>query len=149
MRADRYPVTTPVEIPLDSFLRWAVTITNNSGRDIDLGSEHVFLRVYIADELSEESGNPQTDLDTWLNDCMYYDGYYWEKYFLPGDVLKAGASKTVTHTEYVLSIGLVLDSVYDVGCVVGYTPDYKKRIAYDSMKIDEAIKIVEPIRLRK
>jgi len=136
-------VGATVEVPSDAFLQWSVVIKNTGYRDIDLGKEDTFLEVIFGEMLSDESGDPQTDMVTWSSesvmDCVVFFG-------VEGEILKVGETKTVTDGEYVVDLGLEEGKTYDVGIIVGYEPD-TTMIALDSMKIDDAIKIVAPVKL--
>ena len=136
-------VGATVEVPSDAYLQWSVDIKNTGYRDIDLGEEDVFLDVFFGETLSEESGDPQTDMATWLSealgDCINFFGY-------EGEILEVGDTKTVTDRIEVAEFGFEEGKTYDAGIVVGYASD-TTLIALDSMKIDDAIKIVAPVKL--
>ena len=136
-------VGATVEVPSDAFLQWSVVIKNTGYRDIDLGKEDTFLEVIFGEMLSDESGDPQTDMVTWCSesvmDCVSFFG-------VEGEILKVDETKTVTDGEYVVDLGLEEGKTYDAGIIVGYKPD-TTMIALDSMKIDDAIKIVAPVKL--
>jgi len=134
---------TTVEVPSDAFLQWSVDIKNTGYRDIDLGKEDTFLEVIFGETLSDESGDPQTDMETWDSEgvisCTSFFG-------VEGEILKVGETKTVTDGEYVVDLELEEGKTYDAGIIVGYEPD-TTMIALDSMKIDDAVKIVAPVKL--
>jgi len=136
-------VGATVEVPSDAFLQWSVVIKNTGYRDIDLGKEDTFLEVIFGEMLSDESDDPQTDMVTWSSesvmDCVGFFG-------VEGEILKVGETKTVTDGEYVVDLELEEGKTYDAGIIVGYKPD-TTMIALDSMKIDDAIKIVAPVKL--
>ena len=52
----------------------------------------------------------------------------------------------MTDGEYVVDLELEEGKTYDAGIIVGYEPD-TTMIALDSMKIDDAVKIVAPVKL--
>ena len=139
-------VGATVEVPSDAFLQWSVVIKNTGYRDIDLGKEDTFLEVIFGEALSDESGDPQTDMETWdgegLISCTGFFG-------VEGEILKVGETKTVTNGEYVVDLELEEGKTYDAGIVVGYGAGSisPEGIATDSMKIDDAIKIVAPVKL--
>ena len=136
-------VGATVEVPSDAYLQWSVVIKNTGNRDIDLGKEGAFLDVFFGEALSDESGDPQTDMHTWvseaLGDCINFFGY-------EGEILKVGETKTVTDRIEVAEFGFEEGKTYDAGVVVGYEPD-TTMIALDSMKIDDVVKIVAPVQL--
>jgi len=136
-------VGATAEVPSDAYLQWSVDITNTGDRDIDLGVESVFLDVMFGEELSDESGDPQTDMATWiseaLGDCITFFGS-------EGDILKVGETKTVTDGIEVTEYGLEEGKTYDAGIIVGYKPG-TTLIALDSMKIADAVVIVAPVKL--
>jgi len=136
-------VGATVEVPSDAYLQWTVDIKNTGYRDIDLGGEGAFLDVLFGETLSEESGDPQTDLDAWMREafCDCHNSFGYE-----GEILKVGDTKTVTDGVEVAECGFEEDKTYDAGIIVGYTPDTTS-VALDSMKIDDAIKIVAPVKL--
>ena len=83
-------VGATVEVPSDAFLQWSVVIKNTGYRDIDLGKEDTFLEVIFGEMLSDESGDPQTDMVTWSSesvmDCVGFFG-------VEGEILKVGETK--------------------------------------------------------
>jgi len=136
-------VGATVEVPSDAFLQWSVVIKNTGYRDIDLGKEDTFLEVIFGEMLSDESGDPQTDMVTWSSESvMDYVSFFG----VEGEILKVDETKTVTDGEYVVDLELEEGKTYDAGIIVGYKPD-TTMIALDSMKIDDAIKIVAPVKL--
>ncbi|RLF92272.1 hypothetical protein DRN52_08330 [Thermococci archaeon] len=139
-------VGATVEVPSDAFLQWSVVIKNTGYRDIDLGKEDTFFEAVFGEALSDESGDPQTDMETWESEAgMVAVAFAGSE----GEILKVGETKTVTNGEYVVDLELEEGKTYDAGIVVGYglgsiSPE---GIATDSMKIDDAIKIVAPVKL--
>ena len=136
-------VGATVEVPSDAYLEWSVDIKNTGYIDIDLGREDTFLDVTFGEALSDESGDPQTDMETWNREgivsCTAFFG-------VEGEILEVGETKTVTDGDFVVDLGLEEGKTYDAGIVVGYKPD-TTMIALDSMKIDDAVKIVAPVQL--
>jgi len=130
-----------VQVPSDAYLEWFVDIKNTGYTDIDLGAIGAFLEVIFGETLSDESGDPQTDMVTWwgeaIMDCVSFFG---------AATLTVGETMTVIGGEYVVDLGLEEGKTYDVGIVVGYEPD-TTMIALDSMKIDDAVEIVAPVQL--
>ena len=136
-------VGATVEVPSDAYLEWSVEIKNTGYRDIDLGKEDTFLEVIFGETLSDESGDPQIDMETWDSEgVISCTGFFG----VEGEILRVGETKTVTDGESVGDLGLEEGKTYDAGIVVGYEPD-TTMIALDSMKIDDAIKIVAPVKL--
>jgi len=135
-------VGATVEVPSDAYLEWSVEIKNTGYRDIDLGAERVLLKTYFGETLSAESGDPQTDMDTWASEATTITTLIFGK----GSVLKKGETKTYTDGHYVSDLRLEESKTYDVGVIVEYMPDTTET-ALDSTRVEDAIKIVPTIML--
>jgi len=135
-------VGATVEVPSDAYLQWSVGIKNTGYRDIDLGKEGVFIKTYFGELLSAESGDPQTDMDTWAGEATIITTLV----FAEGIVLKKEETKTYTDGHYVSDLKLEEGETYDVGVIVGYKPDTTET-ALDSTRVEDAIKIVPAIAI--
>ena len=107
-----------------------------------MGKEGVFIKTYFGESLSAESGDPQTDMNTWAGEATTITTLV----FAGGIVLKKGETKTYTDGHYVSDLKLEEGKTYDVGVIVGYKPDTTET-ALDSTRVEDAIKIVPAIAI--
>jgi len=128
---------TPVEIHSDKKIKVSVTFENT-------GSESIygmfFVEIFYADSLTDSSGDPETDYNTWMEEWEGFDGYISSTTTMnPGDSWTFVGNDPPPANRW--AEGTVIDAGVIVGCV-----DVSTWVAYfyDSLKITDAVKIIAP-----
>jgi len=130
------PVGATVDIPIDKKIQATVTIENTGSQSL---TRNFCVEVYYADTLSDSSGDPETDLDTWYDEkeasilvCEF------DKTLNPGDTLTlvTGGVDASNWSE---------GDIIDAGVVVyGTIPGSGEYEYYDSLKVTDAVRIIAP-----
>jgi len=128
---------TPVEIPSDKKIGVSVTFENT-------GSESIygmfFVEIFYADSLTDSSGDPETDYNTWMEEWEGFDGYISSTTTMnPGDSWTFVGNDPPPANRW--AEGTVIDAGVIVGCVDVSTWE---AYFYDSLKITDAVKIIAP-----
>ena len=126
------PVGATVQIPSDKKIKVEVTIENTGSASV---TKDFCVMVFYADTLSDSSGDPSTDFDTWFSEGEAYDSA--DVYGLtldPGDThtfsgANVSANKWSEGTK--IDAGIVLMNV-------------AMSEFYDSLKIADAVEIIAP-----
>ena len=131
------PVGATVEIPLDKKIKVSVTFENTGSSAV---SGTFWFAVFYARSLSDPSGDPVRDYGTWDTESEAKDEYVEELTLNPGDsVTKDGQSPVTIADVAEWSEGDTIDAGVVLGVAIG-TENY----FLDSLKIDDAVKIVAP-----
>ena len=124
---------TTVQIPLDKKIKVEVTIENTGSQSI---TKDFSVDIFYADTLSDSSGDPETDLYTWIGEFEASDAAE-----VSGQTLKPGDTYTLVGSSPVSANTWAENTKIDAGIVlasVGYSE------LYDSLKIADAVEIIAP-----
>ena len=128
------PVGATVQIPIDKKIKASVTIGNTGSQSL---TRDFTAFICYADTLSDSSGDPETDLATWVSEADVTDvKTETGKTLDPGDTLTIETSGILaSHWNE----GDIIDAGVVVYASVAGTYEY-----YDSLKITDAIEIIAP-----
>ena len=133
------PVGATVQIPSDKKIKVTVTFENTGSKTV---SGLFWFNVYYARTLSDSSGDPETDRDTWDSEKEASDSWFdINTYTLnPGDSLTRDGMTPVTIADIE---GWSEGDKIDAGVVLYLQID--TTVYYlDSLKITDAVEIVAP-----
>lgn len=124
------PVGATVKIPSDKKIKATVTFENTGSKTV---SGTYSVDIFYADSLSDSSGDPKTDYDTWTKE--------WEAHDYKGSWLSLDPGKTGSLTgNYPVDASIWSEGTkIDVGIVLAVSAEF-----VDSLKIADAIQIIAP-----
>jgi len=128
------PVGATVDIPSDKSIKASVTFQNTGSGTV---SGHFTVAVMYADTLSDSSGNPEADFQTWFGECDDWHAGESDLTLNPGASTTLETGTTVPADQW--TEGTTLDAGVVLVVTIGGTNYY-----LDSLKIDDAVKIIAP-----
>ena len=129
------PVGATVQIPRDKKIKASITIENTGSGAVsgDFSAE-----VFYADSLSDSSGDPKTDENTWWSEMENVETITAFSITLnPGDTFTLESYNPVNASTW--SEGTIIDAGVVLMVYFDTTPTY-----LDSLKIADAVKIIAP-----
>ena len=128
------PVGATADIPIDKKIQATVIIENTGSQSL---IRTFCVDVYYADTLSDSSGDPQADLNTWFDEReASITACEFDKTLNPGDTLTlvTGGVDASNWGE-----GDIIDAGVVVYGIISGSYEY-----YDSLKITDAVRIIAP-----
>jgi len=126
------PVGATVQIPSDKKIKVEVTIENTGSASV---TKDFCVMVFYADTLSDSSGDPSTDYDTW-----FFEGEDYESAAVYGLTLDPGDTYTFSAANVPANTWTEGTKI-DAGIVL---MNVTMSEFYDSLKITDAVEIVAP-----
>ena len=130
------PVGATVQIPSDKSIKASVTFQNTGSGTV---SGRFTVTVMYADTLSDSSGDPETDFQTWFVECDDWHTGESDLTLNPGASTTLETGTTVPANQW--SEGTKIDAGIVLVVSIGGTTYY-----LDSLKIADAIEIIAPTR---
>jgi len=127
---------TTVQIPSDKSIKASVTFENTGSRTV---SGTFTVMVMYADTLSDSSGNPEEDANTWFSECV--DWHMGDRDL----TLNPGASATLDTEAAVPANQWSEGTKIDAGVVLMLSVE-GTTYYLDSLKIADAVEIIAPTR---
>ena len=131
------PVGATVQIPSDEKIKVSVTFENKGSRDV---SGAFWFEVFYAKTLSDSSGDPATDYDTWAWESDTSDYYIENLTLRVGDSVTKDGDRPI---EIASVEGWAEGDKIDAGVVLGVVID-STTYYLDSLKIADAVEIIAP-----
>jgi len=129
------PVGATVQIPSDKSIKASVTFENTGSGTV---SGTFTVMVMYADTLSDSSGNPEEDANTWFSECDdWHMGERRDLTLNPGASATLDAEAAVPANQW--SEGTKIDAGIVLVVSIGGTTYY-----LDSLKIADAVEIIAP-----
>jgi len=130
------PVGATVQIPRNKKIKVSVTIKNTGSIKVEGTFSAI---IFYADSLSNSSGNPNTDYNTWYSECEEMD------FDTETDIsIDAGATYTFTNFMGVQASSWDEETTIDAGVIVAEIKD-STVTPLDSLKITDAVEIIAPV----
>jgi len=130
------PVGATVQIPSDKSIKASVTFQNTGSGTV---SGLFTVAVMYADTLSDSSGNPEADFQTWFVECDDWHEGESDLTLNPGASTTLETGTTVPANQW--SEGTKIDAGIVLVVSIGGTTYY-----LDSLKIADAVEIIAPTR---
>jgi len=130
------PVGATVQIPSDKSIKASVTFENTGSGTV---SGTFTVMVMYADTLSDSSGNPEEDANTWFSECNDWHMRERDLTLNPGTSATLDAGAAVPANQW--SEGTKIDAGVVLILSVEGTTYY-----LDSLKIADAVEIIAPTR---